>query len=138
VEFNNRRQKLFRKSKSLLAEPVAWLLAVTYEPRNDGVNYNHEFEQLIQEQQAFLRLEIQKLNSSQGGRVEKILTESAHKLLEVCQFKGLTEEANRIRMALQSCTDTVRPKVDPPALDYPEAEPERVLGKTGNPIGLWR
>jgi len=138
MTFKAERERFYGKAKRLLPEPVAWLLAAAYEPRQDAETFPTEFATEINTAKRHLKSQLQELTQASGGRIESIAEDTASHLLREADRLGLHETASFLRAALRRC-DNAGPTSAPQLDRRPKVpEPERVLDDTGRPIGLWR
>jgi hypothetical protein len=138
MSFSAERDRFYGRAKRLLAEPVAWLLAAAYEPRQDSETCPTAFANQIKTAKRDLKYQLQDLTQASGGRIESIAENTARRLLKEADRLELRETASFLRAALSRCENAGSTSVNQSDRRPKVPEPERVLDGSGRPIGLWR
>lgn len=133
--FEKRRQQLFQRIKTLLAEPVANLLATAIEPRSDHEAQDSEFDKLVNTKKNDIKDYLRNLTIKDGAEAESLGLDTIKALLVEAQKHDLNESVKLINSALTR-RDAVGQNKDPDPFQPPDLE--RVPGKSGKPVGLWR
>lgn len=136
ASFQELRITIFERSCAFrLAEPVAWLLAAAFEPRDDVELPSEHFSHEVLRHQRELRNTIEKLRPREGGRAEALALHAARELRAAAEAEGLSGAAAILDSAIQRCRE-VKSRDPLQPMDSPEIE--RIPGDSGKPIGLWR
>lgn len=133
--FQKRRELIYQRSRRHFPVPVAWLLAVAYEPRADDETLVPDFNHQVEFHQRELREKMHQFSRGQGGKAEAIALEVAHNLKVEAERHTLTLSVSILDAAIDRCAEVRGPDsgetVDP-------INVARVPDYSGNPIGLWR
>lgn len=120
-----------------LAEPVAQLIAAAYEPRLDADAPSPDFDAAVAVAKSDLRRALAEVTMTEGGRAESVALRVAKILRKQAEDSGASSAVQLIDEALDRCRHGIS-ATTPDEQQAVLIEPERVLSRSGRPIGLWR